>query len=216
MRRFAPLLFALTAACELVGTPPQPVPTAACEDTLSRESAVEIGHIVDGSFEPLEDGSPLRVHAGAQGGFHSDLQLRVTGPAADVEVFGGVHVEVDLSGGWTELRDTSFSPVCRGLGSPGYYAAVRVYWQGPPPYDYCGEDPCEADPDSEECEEYEECWEYADWYDDEEGPSIGWTQLTANFASFLVVVETEGGPLQAIVDGIDLGKGDQEEDEGGG
>ena len=232
MRRFLPLLFVLVAcdpglSNDGSGLPGSVLPAASCEQSLNQDADVVLGHLVGNEFEPISEGSPLPVHAGSQGGYHSDLLVRLTGPGADLESSGGLRLDVDVSGGWTENRVANLMPECRGLGSPGYYAQVRLFWYGPPveeeeeedPVD-CGDNPCEDDPTSIECEDYLDClddlwedeWEDDDWED--EGPSIGWSELTSQTVTIATTVSTEQDELSTVDTSVELVQGEYEEGDG--
>ncbi|MCP4867854.1 MAG: hypothetical protein GY898_03955 [Proteobacteria bacterium] len=135
IRTLLPLLV-LLAGCELVlALTPGGVPIEtmrSCEETLELEGRVVVGHVIDGVFEPLSDGTPVFVHAGSQGGFHSDLVIRLEGPGADAEGGGGIvtmFADVD-PGGWTEESNSQIHAWCQDLGEPGYYHSARLYWSG--------------------------------------------------------------------------------------
>ncbi len=132
-RTLLPFLFLLTA-CEPMLTPGGiPVERArTCEETLELAPRAVAGHVVDGVFEPLADGSPLAVHSGSQGGFHSDLVIRLEGPGADVDgEWGAVELIADVTpGGWTESQSDNLHAWCQDLGDPGYYHDARIFWNG--------------------------------------------------------------------------------------
>lgn len=52
-----------------------------CEDSLEGAPTATLGQLVDGEFVELEAGE-LPVHAGGQGGYHSDLLILVEGAGA--------------------------------------------------------------------------------------------------------------------------------------
>ncbi|GEM_PF-3429484 len=196
MRCLLPLAL-LLVACD--GFPPPDIvepggllPEARCRAGLDLEDGAVLGHVVGGEFESLAEGSPLRVHAGGQGGYHSDLVLRLTGPDARIEATDALDLDVVVSGGWTEGRTANLVSDCRSFGEPGYYATVRLIWNGPPRDDE-GDD------------------EWDDW---EEGPSIGWSELTSYTAEFTTTVVL-GGEELVFFDDVELTRGEMD-DEGGG
>lgn len=197
MYRTLPLLFVLTA-CELVGTPLEPVPTVACQDTLQRDAAVTVGQIVDHRFEALTQGSEVPVHSGAQGGYHSDLLVRVAGPESDAGINGGLSATIDL-GTWAEERQLTYSPRCRGLGDAGYYAHVRVFW----------DDGEEGDDDDAAVDDWEDG---DDWYVEDR---FDYGEVVNHSADVHVSVAIGDG-LETLVRDILLVEGEQESDEGGG
>ena len=87
-----------------------------CADGLEGEAPVTLGQATLGHFGALEPSTTLAVHAGSQGGFHSDLLVLVEGAGADVDPEAGVLVEVE----------TGAPPACDR--SPAPPRAHRAPW----------------------------------------------------------------------------------------
>ncbi len=184
------------AACEAVE------PAGPCEGALVGDSGVEIGTLTGGDYQPLAPGDDLAVHAGIEGGFHSDLALRLSGLGADTPRAGGLRVDIDLDGGWQEGADLDLSPICHDGDDPALLHTGRYRYLGPG----CGEDPC-AGPDdpSAACLEHQDCLEREDL-----GlPNVDWAGIYGRDADVEVRVSGVGFEASARVPALSLVQGFQ-------
>lgn len=199
------LLLLLLAGCDPNAVDPQTAAT--CESELDADPQLVPGQLVDAVFTPLDVGEPLPVHAGGQGGFHSDLVFRLRGPAADTAAAGALTTTADM-GDWVEEQFEDLVPRCQNHGTAGWFHQTRLFWSGPG----CGEDPCdESGYDSEECYDYEDCQEMEDY-----GMSSLSRSWLIGFDAAIEVRSTAPGlELSERVDGVDLVEGGTEEGEFG-
>jgi hypothetical protein len=183
-----------------------------CADSLAAEPSITLGHLTDGLFEPLGPDARLPVHAGGQGGYHSDVYVLMEGVGADQPIAGGLDLTVGMApGGWDEGVDADVNPQCWDVGFWGYLVPVRLFWWGPEGElfveDYCGEDPCD-DNDTDECMDYLDCADEFEW--GAGSPNIGWFEIQDQTASMSAVVD---GPLfdaSFTANNVDLVEGDEE------
>jgi hypothetical protein len=198
-------LYGTTVGCDPVSLDGHSVQT--CLESATGTSSLTLGQLVDGAFEPLASGSPLAVHAGSQGGFHSDVVLLLRGDGADEWAESGLAYDVDVSGGWEESQLGDLVPECRRLGTVGYFHESRMFWSGPG----CGEDPCTGEDDqSAACWEYREC----DEMEMEGFATISWSELTSQTVTVNAQAASAAFDATAEVGGITLVTGTAERGEG--
>lgn len=105
MQQVAPLLALLLAGC--------PVAEGPCGGPAADVATLELGQITGGSYAPLVPDEPLLVHSGLDGGFHSDLAVKLSGPGIDADSVGTLAVEAELGLGWTDAQTDPLDPGCR-------------------------------------------------------------------------------------------------------
>lgn len=233
--RTLPLLFLLLTACDpsaaAIGDPAGPADPAdpndpvdrdtfaearagrTCTTSLAGEPSITLGQLIDGAFEPLGAGAGLPVHAGGQGGYHSDLLVLMEGWGAEAPIANGLDLDVSMApGDWSEGVVTHLNPTCLDLGFFGYFAPVRLFWWGPDgeitEEDYCGLDPCGEDGDSLQCTEYWDCLDDFEWGGG--SPNISWGEVMDQTATLSASVVSEGYSSNATVTDVDLVEGEQE------
>lgn len=229
MRSFL-LLALLLSACDpsagdlidpdLPEGPLQPDPDASlqdprlgrsCADSLEGPAKATLGQLVDGMFVELED-AELAVHAGGQGGYHSDLLILLEGDGADQGLPDGLDLSIDMApGDWTETLVADLNPQCFDLPFKGYVAPARVFWWGPEGEhtveETCGVDPCD-DPAATD----QACWDYIDCVDFESGVPWGvvWSDFTRQTATVWATVDASGFYATTAATDVVLVQGEQE------
>jgi hypothetical protein len=199
------LLALLLTACD---PDPEDENAEICASQLEGDPTATLGQLVQGVFEPLKPGDELPVHAGSQGGYHSDYALLLSGEDADRSVEYGLLTTAD-TGEWTEQVNSSLAPRCERFGDAGWYNLSATFWSGPG----CGDDPCAEAPDDENeaCFDYDRCVENFD----EGYPNISREELVGYDVSIEVSPFVEDLELSARVEQIELVMGGTVSDGGG-
>lgn len=174
-----------------------------CDSELDGELRVELGVLEGGLYRPLRPDDKLMVHAGLDGGFHSDVTVRLWGEGADVIREGGIVREIDFfADGWFESQRDDLVPQCRDAGGRMLLFVNRLFYLGPD----CPDDPCTGPgDDSEECLDFRDCLE-----DVEQGlPHVTWEEVFGHTVGLAAAVDDGESVAAASVDAIELVQGFQ-------
>jgi hypothetical protein len=191
----------LVAALLLAGCPSTGEP-GPCDTALQGEPRIELGDLSGGVYTPLESGDSLMVHSGLDGGFHSDLAVRLWGSGADQTATAGLTFRVAFEGAWDEESIDDLRPVCHDIEEPALLHTGRLFYLGPG----CGDDPCTAPDDTAPaCVEHRACVER-----EEDGfPNTTWEELYSLTATFEVDVAHDGFDASTAVAPVPLTQGFQ-------
>ncbi len=185
----------------LLGCPSE-APSGPCAAAVDGEPRVELGELAGSVYAPLDSGDELMVHAGLEGGFHSDLAVRLWGAGADADRPAGLTISAELDAPWDEESVFDLAPVCHDLDEPALLHTARYFYRGPP----CGEDPCTGpDDQGPECVDHRRCVElqklgFAD---------LDWEEVYGLTASFDVAVNEDGFDASTAVSPVPLIQGFQ-------